>query len=124
MRNLLILCVLLLGAFWAAAQDSSQTSAQTSQATASQTTVQGCLSDSGGNYTLTQKNGTTFQLTGDAALLSKHVGHEVKITGTEGSNSASSSSETGGGMGQSAQRTIEVSSLKHISKTCQSGAAH
>lgn len=132
-RLLLLLSVLLLGACWAVAQDStsqtssnsSETSAssgQTSSATASgATTVQGCLSGSSGNFTLTDKNGNAYQLTGDTAKLSEHVGHEVKVTGTSSSASTASgtASATAGAAGNS--QTLEVSSIKHISKTCQSG---
>lgn len=132
-RLLLLLSVLLLGACWAVAQDStsqtssnsSETSAssgQTSSATASgATTVQGCLSGSSGNFTLTDKNGNAYQLTGDTAKLSEHVGHEVKVTGTSSSASTASgtASATPGAAGNS--QTLEVSSIKHISKTCQSG---
>jgi hypothetical protein len=136
MRKLfLLLSVLLLGACWAVAQDStsqpksnsSDTSASSGQtgstAAGSATSVEGCLSGSSGNYTLSDKNGNTYQLTGDTAKLSEHVGHEVKVTGT-----ASSAPATGGGTtastpgqaGANAQ-TLEVSSVKHISKTCQNG---
>lgn len=133
-RLLLLLSVLLLGACWAVAQDTttqtnsnaSETSAssgQTSSATASgATTVQGCLSGSSGNFTLTDKNGNAYQLTGDTAKLSEHVGHEVKVTGTSSSASAAKGDTATGAAGASGNsQTLEVSSVKHISKTCQSG---
>lgn len=131
-RLLLLFSVLLLGACWAVAQDTtSQTNAsetstssgQTSSATASgATTVQGCLSGSSGNFTLTDKNGNTYQLTGDTAKLSEHVGHEVKVTGTTSSASASAGGTATGTAGANGNsQTLEVSSMKHISKTCQSG---
>jgi hypothetical protein len=133
MQKLLLLSVLLLGASWAVAQDSSSqtdsnsgTPSQTSSANAGgETTVQGCLSGSNGAYTLTDKNGNSYQLTGDSAKLSEHVGHEVKITGT--SSSASASASGGGttpgttGEANAASQTLQVSSVKHVSKTCQSG---
>ena len=78
-------------------------------------TVEGCLSGSNGNFTLTDKNGMAYQLTGDSSTLSEHVGHEVKVTGMS-SSSASGSSASTGGSGQ----TLQVSSVKHISKTCKS----
>jgi Protein of unknown function (DUF5818) len=127
-RLLLFASVLLLGASWAVAQDStapSQTnSGQTSsQASASQSdssgagtqTVQGCLSGSNGKYTLTDDQGKSYDLAGDTSKLANHIGHEVKITGTVGSASASSS---GSQMGSSGQ-TLEVTSMKHVSKTCK-----
>src|SRR5437660_10074020 len=100
MRKLfLLVSVLLLGASWVAAQDSSsQTNPNSSSPSQSasanaggETTVEGCLSGSSGSYTISDKNGTTYQLTGDTAKLSEHVGHEVKITGTSSSAPASAS---------------------------------
>lgn len=81
------------------------------------TSVEGCLSGSDGNYTLTADNGTTYQLTGDTAKLSEHVGHQVKIMGTTSPASASGSSGTMGKNNSS--QTLQVSSIKHISKTCK-----
>jgi uncharacterized protein DUF5818 len=132
-RLLLLLSVLLLGACWAVAQDTtSQTKPNSSEPSASSgqttsetssgaTTVQGCLSGSSGNFTLTDKNGTTYQLTGDTAKLSEHVGHEVKVTGTSSSASTASSGTASATTGAAGSQTLEVSSVKHISKTCQSG---
>jgi hypothetical protein len=130
----LFLSVLLLGVSWAVAQGTSQStpstsspesSAQTSSQTSAggETTVEGCLSGSSGSYTLAAKDGTTYQLTGDTAKLSEHVGHEVKITGT--SNSAASSPSSGAASSTagstSSQKSLQVSSVKHVAKTCQSG---
>jgi hypothetical protein len=148
-KVLLLLSVLLLGACWAVAQDSSSpanpgsgaasaqagsassqpsseaaSSGQTGSTNANgQTTVEGCLSGSSGNYTLSDKSGNTYQLTGDTAKLSEHVGHEVKVTGTSSSASASGGGTTTGTTGQASgnSQTLEVSSVKHVSKTCQSG---
>jgi Protein of unknown function (DUF5818) len=117
MRHLLLFGVLLLGVSWAAAQTSPS---QGTSGNTGQETVKGCLSSSGGNYMLTDKTGKTFQLTGDTSKLSDHVGHEIKVTGTEGSAPASSN----GAMSE-ANPTLEVSTFKHISKTCEgAGASH
>src|SRR5438270_3324327 len=134
MRKVLLLAsVLLMGATWAIAQDntsqpstSSGTSSQTASASANaggETTVKGCLSGSNGSYTIRDKNGNTYQLTGDTAKLSEHVGHEVKVMGTTSSGSASASAGTStattGSSGNS--QTLQVSSVKHVSKTCENG---
>jgi len=116
MRHLLLFSVLLLGVSWAAAQTSPS---QGASGSTGQETVKGCLSNSGGNYMLTDKNGKTFQLTGDTSKLSDHVGHEIKVTGTAGSGSASSDS---GAMSQ-ASPTLEINTFKHISKTCEGASA-
>jgi hypothetical protein len=136
---LLCVSVLLLGLTWSMAQSSGSSetsptgsgSTQSTQSGASgqmghggHTTVEGCLSGSNGNYTLTDKKGNTYQLTGDNAKLSEHVGHEVKVTGTEGAAGASGSSASGGTMaGSGSQQSLEVTSVKHISKSCQAGGS-
>jgi|SRR4051812_43939369 len=133
MRQLfLLLSVLLLGLSWAIAQDtttqpnSAAGSGQMSQSSANgETTVQGCLSGSSGSYTLSDKNGTTYQLTGDTAKLSDHVGHEVKVTGTSNSSASTTGSSGASGAasgGTGSQQTLQVTSVKHVSKTCQAGS--
>jgi len=128
MRNMLLFSVLLLGASWMAAQTSTATGqtgtgqssgyGQTSagQASGTQKTVTGCLSQANGQYTLTSTKGMTYQLTGDSSELANHVGHEVKITGTESGAGASANAS---GQASANGPTLEVSSLKHISKTCK-----
>jgi hypothetical protein len=119
----LLLSVLVLGLSWAVAQDS--TSGQTSPTGAGgQMTVEGCLSGSNGNFTLTDKNGMSYQLTGDTAKLTEHVGHEIKVTGTSGSAGAGASGSTapsGTAGSAGAGQTLEVTSVKHVSKSCKSG---
>lgn len=136
----LLLSVLLLGLSWAVAQDSTgstspsqssdstSNSGQTSRTGAGgQMTVEGCLSGASGNFTLTDKNGMSYQLTGDTAKLSEHVGHEVKVTGTSGSAAAGASGSTetapSGAGSAAAGQTLQVTSVKHVSKTCKSGGS-
>jgi len=121
---LLLVSVLLLGLSWAVAQDSSaapsssypaqQSAGQRQSGASGQMTVEGCLSGSNGSFTLTDKNGMAYQLTGDTAKLSEHVGHEVKITGTSSASGSSASTSSASG------QTLQVTSMKHISKTCKS----
>ena len=85
------------------------------------TTVQGCLSGSDGNYTLTDKTGTAYKLTGETAQLQAHVGHTIQVTGTAspGMNSRRMGNQTGS-MSEAAesQPTLDVTSFKHISANC------
>jgi hypothetical protein len=125
MKYLQLLVVLLLSASWAAAQNyPSQTNPgqAKSTGTGAETNVQGCLSGSAGSYMLTDKNGTSYHLSGDTAKLSEHVGHEIKVTGNASPASPSSSGTDSSKSGGSSEQTIEVSSVKHVAKTCQSGA--
>ncbi len=116
MRHLVLFSVLLLGTSWAAAQ--SYPSQGKAGNTGAQETVKGCLSSTGGTYTLTDKSGKSFQLAGDTAKLTEHVGHEIKVTGNVSSASASSSDATTGQTG-AGQPTLEVSSFKHVAKSCE-----
>ncbi len=124
MRHLLLFSLLLLGTSWAVAQ--SYPNQGSAGSAAGQHTIKGCLSNSGGTYTLTEKNGKAFQLTGDTAKLNGHIGHEMQITGTLSSASASSSGAMGKtAMGKTAEHTFDVTSFKHISKTCENaGMSH
>ena len=115
MRHFLLFSVLVLGASWAAAQSYPS---QGAAGSSGQQSITGCLSNSGGTYTLTAKDGKTYQLSGNTAKLSDHVGHEMKITGTVTPASAS----TGAMEKNSGEETIDVTSFKHISKTCQGSA--
>jgi hypothetical protein len=117
-RTLTLLLTLLASAAWVQAQAYPQSEpAQSAGAAAGYMTVQGCLSGSDGNYTLTADNGTTYQLTGNTAELKDHVGHEVQITGKTSSSSAASSSTAA-----TQQGVLKVKSMKHISKTCKSAS--
>src|ERR1039458_2009373 len=50
-------------------------------------TIEGCLQESDGQYTLTEDNGTTHDLAGSTGKLKHQVGHQVEITGKPGTRS-------------------------------------
>jgi hypothetical protein len=117
-KTLMLLLVLLVSVGWMQAQAYPQAEpTQSTAEAAGHMTVQGCLSGSDGNYTLTADNGTVYQLTGKTAELKDHVGHEVQITAKNPNSSATSSST-----GAAEQMTLEVKSMKHIAKTCKAAA--
>jgi hypothetical protein len=142
-QKLMLALTLLFATTWVLAQDSSsQTSPSTSSPSSSsssqtgmsssgssgQTSVEGCLQGSSGNYTLTDKSGTTYQLSGDTSKLAEHVGHEVQITGaTSGSAGAAAGSTAGSESGASTSaggssaggQMLTVEKVKHMSKTCK-----
>lgn len=89
------------------------------------TSIQGCLSGSGGSYTLTDQSGKSYQLEGDTSTLSEHVGQEVQLTGKESGSSSGSmgtpsatSTTTPGTSTESLK--FNVSKVKKISDTCTS----
>ncbi len=142
-QKLMLVLTLLFATTWLLAQDpSSQTSPSTSSPSTSsssqtgmsgsssssgQTSVEGCLQGSNGSYTLTDKAGTTYQLSGDTSKLAEHVGHEVQITGTTSAgagaaagSSAGTASSSSGSTGSSAgSQMLTVEKVKHMSKTCK-----
>jgi len=134
MLKTLTLCLILLAcAAWLQAQtqspssDPSQgTSAQTGAAAAGETSVEGCLQGSGSSFTLTDDAGMTYTLTGDTSKLSEHVGHEVKIKGTTSAANAGAAAGAGGsstgasaGASGGASSSLDVKSVKMVSKTCK-----
>jgi hypothetical protein len=104
--------VLLISAVWLQAQDAGQTMGKSDLMT-----VQGCLQVSNGRYSLTESNGDVHQLTGAATKLSKHIGHEVEITGTPRTRAASTTQQ---GTASTAHvvPAIGVKTIKHIADTC------
>jgi hypothetical protein len=105
----------------------TQTTTQTTQtSTDSSTSIEGCLNGSAGSFTLTDQSGKTWQLAGDTAKLGDHVGHQLRISGTDNSGSASSpssgagsSASSSGAMGSSSgQSTFTVKKVRMISSSC------
>src|SRR6185312_1051518 len=116
------------------------TTTDTTQTSTNGSSIEGCLSGSAGSYTLTDTTGKTWQLAGDTSKLTEHVGHDVRLTGSEGSGAASgsssgasgsSASSTGTGSSTGAgssgagasgsQPTFTVQKVKMISSTCPTG---
>jgi len=100
--------ILLLCTTWVLAQETAKASSS------GQTMIQGCLSQSDGGYTLTDKSGTAYHITGNTSQLKEHVGHEVRIKGKAAESSATSAT------GSAAQPNIELTSIKHLSASCGS----
>ena len=124
-KTLMLALTLVVAAAWLQAQQYPQTGSSQSGSTTSEQarTIQGCLQGSNGNFMLTDDAGTNYQIQGDTAKLTEHVGHEVQITGTVSASSfasASGSPEKGSTSSTSQQRTIQMQDMKHISATCKS----
>jgi hypothetical protein len=114
MRKILLTLVLLLTATWLLAQDNMGKSSGTS----STTTIEGCLSNHNGQYWLTQKDGSVYQLSSHANVLKEHVGHEVEITGVPGVKTTDTTVQ-GAASSAKEQPVFRVKSVKHIADTCK-----
>ncbi len=137
-KTLMLALTLLCSTAWLLAQgqysQSPQTSSEAGQASAAgqtsgagQTSIEGCLQGSNGNFTLTDSSGTAYQLQGDDATLTKHVGHEVKVTGTASAAAAAPAPGSAGtnndmSKGSAQALTFTVDKLKHISATCKAAS--
>ncbi len=115
MKKILITAMLLLCCTWAVAQGQKDPSAQEGEKKI--VTLRGCLNRSDSGFTLTDKSGKTYELTGTTSNLDSHVGHEVQVKGVKtGPTAASDAASSGSG----AQAKLNVTDLKHLSGTCSS----
>jgi hypothetical protein len=85
------------------------------------TTIQGCLQYTKRHYVLTDSSGKEHQLSGYANKLKAHVGHEVEVTGTEGTQSHSTTVQ-GAASSTHEVPVFKVSSLKHVADACTAPA--
>ena len=109
-------CVLALGLgslAWTAQE------AQTETKGGKSVTVTGCLQkgDEPGEYSITGEDGKRYGLRSKSVDLSKHVGHNVTVTGTKmrEENEEKEKNEAGGGE----YADLRVTNIKHISETCK-----
>jgi hypothetical protein len=141
-KSILVAVTLLCSGLWAVAQtstspstsgstgsDQSSASSQmgSTSGSGSSQSFTGCLSGSAGSYTLRDKaTGTTYNLSGDDSQLAKHVGEEVRVSGTQSGNSAASASSpsssatssTGSTSGASGGNSLTVTSVSKVSSSC------
>jgi len=126
--------LLLAGAMSVAQTTTPGTSSDQSQTGSnSQTTVQGCLRGSDGNWMLTDSSGTTWKLMGSTDQLKDHNGHTITVTGSTSGASSSASSTTSpdntnaapttSSNSSSNQQTLNMTSFKHIADTCSSSSS-
>ncbi|HEY1261956.1 MAG TPA: hypothetical protein VGF06_00445 [Terriglobales bacterium] len=115
-----------------------QTATGTSSGMNGSQTIQGCLTNSGGNYMLTDASGMQYQLQGDTSKLDSYVNNEVQVKGMASSAAGSTSgagasagagnnsgSTAGGTQGSGTATTagsaqaFSVSKVKKLSSTCK-----
>jgi len=136
-----LIAAVLLSAVWVFAQDAQAGSSIPSQTGSSEMTVEGCLSGSAGNFTLTDNAGKSYQLQGDTSKITDQIGHQVRIKGTQtataiattpsgdtasastgnsGSTASSKSSDNAAGSSATSSAAIQfnVSSVEKLSDSC------
>ena len=108
--------LLLLGSILTAQE--SKPIQNSSKPSTGQITVQGCVSRSGGDYTLMKQDpGMTYQLQATGKIkLSHYLGQQVEVTGKE-SPSLRTSSSTPARTG-SASVALTITSINTIAKEC------
>lgn len=133
MKKVLCMLAVVFVVSWASAQTSGSSDQSTTgdQAThkgmhkGGAGTLMGCLSgpNDEGVYVLT--HGSRKIEVGGNDELSKHVGHTVKLHGAWSTGSAigeKESSEKGEAKEEKGERHFKVTSIDHVSDTCQAGA--
>ncbi len=159
-KTFLLIMTLLLSAAWAMAQASpsgpqSQTAPGSRGSMGSQgrvesqmppdtagpsQSIEGCLGGAAGTFTVTDKNGTSYQLllpqSADTSKLSQHIGEEVQVTGavsnagaggaasSKGEGSAGAGSAGSAAGGSSTQPAITVSKMSKIGDSCNAGVTN
>ncbi|MGC2209343.1 MAG: DUF5818 domain-containing protein [Candidatus Korobacteraceae bacterium] len=122
-NTFLLVSILLLSAAWTMAQNGADRNDQTS---GGHVTVEGCLSEAGGNFMLTSQSGMSYQLTGNTDRLQDHVGQTIRVKGfgtSEAGVAPSSMSEgadaaDANAPAQQAPPMLSVSSFKRVSSNC------
>ncbi len=89
-----------------------------------ESTIEGCLGGTTGNYSLTDKTGTTYKVQlpekTDPSILQKYVGQEVAIKGSvaDASDTGSASADTGASKGAANSKTLKATAMAKIADTC------
>ena len=107
-------CVLALGLgslAWTAQEDQTKGGKSV--------TVTGCLQkgDEAGEYSITGEDGKHYGLRSKSVDLSKHLGHEVTVTGTKMREESEEKEKKEAGGSEYAD--LRVTNVKHISETCK-----
>ncbi len=81
-----------------------------------ETSIQGCLQGSSGNYALTDQMGNVHKLQGDDAKLSQHVGQEIEVKGYQTSADNTSAHNAASPSGSTSNSTSSGASSSSVAK--------
>lgn len=124
-NTFLLVSVLLLSAVWAMAQNGPYRNDQ-GAASGRHVTVEGCLSQAGDDFTLTDQSGIVYRLTGSTEGLESHVGQTLRVRGlnipggssvSQAPDSMSENAAPGAPAAEQAQ-TLSVTRFKRVSANC------
>ena len=120
-KTLMLTLALLMSALWLQAQEGNPGKDVWVPTNTYPPTVDGCLRSSNLHYTVVDKDGTVYNLTGSTARLSPYVGHEVEVTGKPTVRSFSTTEKDIASTVEEIP-ALDVKSVKELSKTCDSAA--
>lgn len=121
MKSLYLIAATLVLAVWACAQGTppseqqptAQASSQAQSADKGQS-IEGCLANSNGSFTLTDKSGKTYQLASNTVKLDDHVGQTLRVWGSE----KKATDPPGASSLASAPPTFTVEKVKMVAPSC------
>jgi hypothetical protein len=123
MKLCMLFCALFCASVAIAQQANQDQSADPSRSSSKRdtgpVTMRGCLGKFGEDYTLTRPNAQqTYELQGSKGIkLSKYLGKQVEVTGTEGP-SMGTTAPNEAATGSASPITITVTSVKTIEQKC------
>ena len=115
MKNVLAFSILLFASSLSLQGQYSQSQATGGPAP---THVEGCLQTVRGHYVVADKGGNNVELSGAANKLGRLVGHNVQVSGTSGTRTASTTTQ---GVASTAVEipVLKVKTVKDMGKGCQ-----
>ena len=114
-KTLLLAAAVLIGAAWLPGQEGQM--GQSAGKASNLATIDGCLSNTSGQYFVTDSSGTRHELSGSTNKLKPLIGHQVQVSGKP---SVKTEASTSYGAASSAEQipVFEVKSVKQLSDTC------
>lgn len=122
MKMIMCLALLLSASFvWGQSDQTAKPNQPSNNNDHGQITVRGCLSRQGGDYVLMKEDpANTYELQAtDKIKLSSYLGQRVEISGTKSPSMSTSEDTNRPGGGNASPVTINVSSIKTISRECR-----
>src|ERR1700692_4761424 len=115
-RIILLSIVFLLSTVWAAGQNDGALPGES--ADTNRVTLEGCLGGAVGNFTLTDRTGVIYQLTGNTQRMDDHVGKTGRVTGVKPSGKPAPGSMSEDIDDIDSPPELSVITFEHVSSSC------